>query len=176
MLGVPALVTVNNNIQAIILKSMDLDSEWFKGDQIKIENWWKGTQLYLKSNRIIETNNRITVILSYLREDVVGIYTQKKLDELDEEPGIQDWDNFVKEIKTTFSDKTKAVHTKWRIEFFKQEKKNMADFIIEFEVLAIKTDIDELYAIFLLKKNVRQDIIKTILEYLSIVAPETLKE
>ena len=133
---------------------MDLNSEWFKGDQIKFENWWRGTQLYLKSNRVIETNNRITAILSYLREDVVGIYTQKKLDELDEEPGTQDWDNFVKEIKTIFSDKTKAVDTKWRIEFFKQGKKNMADFIIEFEVLAIKTDIDELYAIFLLKKNV----------------------
>ena len=133
---------------------MDLNSEWFKGDQIKFENWWRGTQLYLKSNRVIETNNRITAILSYLREDVVGIYTQKKLDELDEEPGTQDWDNFVKEIKTIFSDKTKAVDTKWRIEFFKQGKKNMADFMIEFEVLAIKTDIDELHAIFLLKKNV----------------------
>jgi len=30
----------------------------------------------------------------------------------------------------------------------------MADFIIKFEALAIKTDTDELHAIFLLKKNV----------------------
>ena len=30
----------------------------------------------------------------------------------------------------------------------------MADFIIEFEVLAMKADTDELHAIFLLKKNV----------------------
>ena len=29
----------------------------------------------------------------------------------------------------------------------------MADFIIEFEALAMKADTDELYAIFLLKKN-----------------------
>ena len=33
----------------------------------------------------METNDRITVILIYLREDVVGIYVQKKVDELDEE-------------------------------------------------------------------------------------------
>jgi len=59
----------------------------------------------------------------------------------------------VKEIKTTFSDKTKAADTKWKIEMFKQEKKNMADFIIEFEALAMKADTDELHAIFLLKKN-----------------------
>ena len=42
-------------------------------------------RLFLKSNRVIETNNRITVILAYLRGSVVGIYAQKKLDELDKE-------------------------------------------------------------------------------------------
>jgi len=30
----------------------------------------------------------------------------------------------------------------------------MADFMIEFKILAIKADTDELYTIFLLKKNV----------------------
>ena len=64
----------------------------------------------------METDDRIIVILAYLREDIVGIYTQKKLNELDKELGIQDWDNFVKEIKTTFSDKTKAADAEWRIE------------------------------------------------------------
>ena len=48
--------------------------------------------------------------------------------------------------------------------------------MIEFEALAMKVDIDELHAIFLLKKNVQQDIIKTILGYLPIAAPESLKE
>ena len=76
----------------------------------------------------------------------------------------------------TFSDKTKAVEAKWKIETFKQGKKNTADFIIEFNALAIKADTDELYAIFLLKKNVRQNIIKTILGYLLIAALETLKK
>jgi len=49
----------------------------------------------------------------------------------------------------------KTADTKWRIEFFKQEKQNTTNFIIEFEALAMKADIDELHAIFLLKKNVR---------------------
>ena len=82
----------------------------------------------------------------------------------------------MKELKTTFSNKTKATDTEWRIETFKQGKKNTADFIIEFEALAMKTDTDELYAIFLLKKNVRHDIIKTILGYSPIAMPKTLKE
>jgi len=52
----------------------------------------------------------------------------------------------------------------------------MANFIIEFEALAMKADTDELHAIFLLKKNIQHDIIKTILDYPTIAMPETLKE
>ena len=78
--------------------------------------------MFLKSNRVIETNNRITAILACLRGGVAGIYIQKKLDELDKEIGTQNWDNFVKDIKTTFSNKIKTANAKWRIESFKQEK------------------------------------------------------
>jgi len=76
----------------------------------------------------------------------------------------------------TFSDKTKAADAKWKIEMFKQGKRNTADFIIEFKALAMKADTDELHAIFLLKKNVRHNIIKTILGYPPIAMPKTLKE
>ena len=69
-----ALVTVNENIQTIILKNMVLDPGWFDRNQTKFEDWWRRIRLFLKSNRVIKTNNRITVILAYLREDIVGIY------------------------------------------------------------------------------------------------------
>ena len=52
----------------------------------------------------------------------------------------------------------------------------MADFMIEFKALAMKADTNKLYAIYLLKNNVQQDIIKTILEYPPIIASEILKE
>ena len=51
----------------------------------------------------------------------------------------------------------------------------MADFLIKFDALATKADTDELHVIFLLKKNVQQDIIKTILGYPPIAMPESLK-
>ena len=60
----------------------------------------------------MKTNDRITVILARLRGGVAGLYAQKKLDELDEELETQDWEDFVKEIKTTFSDKTKVADAK----------------------------------------------------------------
>jgi len=48
--------------------------------------------------------------------------------------------------------------------------------MIEFKVLVMKAETDDMHAIFLLKKNVRSNIIKTILEYLPIVVPELFKE
>jgi len=86
---------------------------------MKFEDWWRGIQLFLKSNRVIETDDRITAILARLRGGVAGIYAQKKLNELDEELETQDWEDFVKEIKTTFSNKSKAADSKWKIETFK---------------------------------------------------------
>ena len=121
-------------------------------------------------------NNRITIILAYIREDVAGIYAQKKLDQIEDKEDTQDWKKFVREIKTMFSDKSKAADAKWKIKMFKQEKKHIADFIIKFEALAIKAETDNMYAIFLLKKNIWTDIIKKILGYLPIVALETLRE
>ena len=56
----------------------------------------------------METDDRIIVILACLRGGVADIYIQRKLNELDKETRIQDWKEFVQEIKTMFSDKTKA--------------------------------------------------------------------
>ena len=150
----PAAVANSESVQAGMLKNMVLDLGWFDGDQTKFKDWWRGIRLFLKSNRVMETDDRITAILARLRGGVAGIYAQRKLDELDKELGTQDWNNFKKEIKSTFSDKTKTADAEWKIETFKQEKKNTADFMIEFDALAMKADTDELHAIFLLKKNI----------------------
>ena len=48
--------------------------------------------------------------------------------------------------------------------------------MIEFEALAMKAETNDIHAIFLLKKNVQANIIKTILGYLPMAAPNTLKE
>jgi len=150
----PAPAVNNENVQAGVPKNMVLDPEWFDSDRMKFKDWWRDIRLFLKSNRVLETDNRITAILACLRGGVAGIYIQRKLDELDKETGTQDWEDFVKEIKTTFSDKMKVADAEWKIEMFKQGKKNTADFMIEFNALAMKADTDELHAIFLLKKNV----------------------
>ena len=53
--------------------------------------------------------------------------------------------------------------------------KNIANFIIKFEVLVMKVKTNNMYVIFLLK-NVRTNIIKMILEYSLMIVLEMLKE
>ena len=147
----PALAVYNENMPT---KTMVPDPEQFDGDKTKFEDWWREICLFLKSNRVVAANNKITVVLVRLRGDVVEIYAQKKIDELEDTEDTQNWEDFVKEIKIVFSDKSKAVDTKQKIETFQQDKKHIADFIIKFEVLAIKAETDDLHTIFLLKKNI----------------------
>ena len=90
---VPAIS--NENIQAGMPKNMVPDLGWFDSDWIKFKDWWRGIKLFLKSNRVIETDNRITAILAHLKEGVVGIYAQRKLNELDEETRTQNWEEFI---------------------------------------------------------------------------------
>ena len=172
----PMAVEIGGNVSAGLPKSIVLDPGWFDGDRSKFEDWWRGIRLFLKSNRVNGTDDRITAISARLRGGVAGIYVQKKLDEFDKDNDTQDWEEFVKEFKAMFSDKSKTADAEWKIETFKQGRKNTADFMIEFKALGTKADTDELHAIFLLKKNIRQDIIKTILGYPLVAMPETLKE
>ena len=84
-----AATAISENIQAGVPKNMVLDLGWFNGDQSKFKDWWRGIRLFLKSNRVNRTNNRITAILARLRGGVVGIYAQKKLNELNEDNDTQ---------------------------------------------------------------------------------------
>ena len=120
------------------------------------------------------TDDRIITILSQLRKNIAGIYIQKKLNQMEED--TQNQDEFVTEIKTMFSDKSKTADAKWKIEIFKQYKKHITNFIIKFEALAIKAKTSDMHTIFLLKKNVRTDIIKIILGYSLMAASEMLRE
>jgi len=70
----PAAVADSENVQVGLPKNMVSDPGWFDGDRMKFEDWWRGIRLFLKSNRVLETNDRITAILAHLRGGVVGIY------------------------------------------------------------------------------------------------------
>jgi len=60
------------------------------------------------------------------------------------------------------SNKSKTTDADWKIKLFRQGKKHFTNIMIKFKVLAMKAKTNNMHVMFLLKKNVRTDIIKTI--------------
>ena len=73
-MSVTLVPTQEFNRQARVSKSIVFDLRWFDRNRTKFEDWWREIQLFLKSNRIMKTDDRITAILAHLREGIVGIY------------------------------------------------------------------------------------------------------
>ena len=90
-----APVPTQENEQAELPKNMITNPGQFDKDRMKFEDQWREMRLFLKSNRVMETDNRITAILACFRGGVAGIYVQKKLNELDKETRTQDQDEFI---------------------------------------------------------------------------------
>ena len=57
----PVIAVHNKNIPT---KSMVPDPEWFDGNRTKFEDWWREIQLFLKSNRVVAADDKITAVLA----------------------------------------------------------------------------------------------------------------
>jgi len=60
----PMEVIGQENGQAELLKNMVSDLGWFDGDRMKFEDWWREIHLFLKSNRVVAAEERITAVLA----------------------------------------------------------------------------------------------------------------
>jgi len=45
-------------------KNIVPDLGWFDGDRTKFEDWWRGIQLFLKSNKVVAIDDKITIVLA----------------------------------------------------------------------------------------------------------------
>jgi len=61
MSAAPAPAVYNESIPT---KTMVLDPGWFDGDRMKFEDWWREIRLFLKSNRVVAADERITAVLA----------------------------------------------------------------------------------------------------------------
>ena len=103
MLTAPKLAVYD---ERVMLKHMVPDPRWFDNNKTKFEDWQREIQLFLKSNKVVATDDKIIIVLAQLREGIVRIYAQKKINQIEKE------NNFVKEVKIAFSDKNKVADVK----------------------------------------------------------------
>ena len=65
-----------------MLKNMVPNPSQFNSDQTKFKDQQREIQLFLKNNRAIVIDNKITAVLAQLRRGIAEIYTQKNIDQI----------------------------------------------------------------------------------------------
>jgi hypothetical protein len=154
-----ALVPTNGQMG----KSLVLDPRFFDGEQKKFSDWWRGMKLFLKFNKVNSPDMKIMAIISQMRGETAGNFATHWTDKVANIDDTMDWKAFEEDLTGSFSMGNEKESAQWKIKSFKQGKCHIADFLIEFHVLKTTSMTDNAHTIFLLKKNIRQDIIKTIL-------------
>jgi hypothetical protein len=148
----------------------------FSGKRTDFADWWRIMQIYLKFNNVKTPDNKIIVTTSKMKGGVAGFFAQKWEESLTDNDDTADWDKFKKELIHSFSLGDTTEIARIQIEEFKQGNQHINDFLIKFGVLRDTSKIDETHAIFLLKRHVKNDIVKIIMGYPPISIPVTLKE
>lgn len=157
--------TENNTTVPPNIKSLVPDPGFFDGTRTKFDDWWRNMKLFLRFNKVTAADDKAIAIISRMRGGTAGAFGDMKFREIEDSDDAVNWDEFVQELEKTFSNDALHERAQWQIEKFKQGEKHTVDFLIEFEVLKSRAELDEKHAMFLLKKNVRPDIIRTIMGY-----------
>jgi len=167
--GTPALITrmalVLAPIEVVNHKSIVPEPRWFNRDKKTFEDWWRAMKLYLRANKVTDTNKKIITVLGRFGGETAGTSAQQKLNKIDGGDNTPSWDAFEVELQLVYSDKTKEADAKWCIETFTQGRKHITDFLIEFMALVSKAQTDNQHVIFLLKENINREIIRAIMVY-----------
>jgi len=64
MLTAPAPAVYNKNVLTAMPKSIVSDLGWFDGNRTKFKDWWREIRLFLKSNKVVAADNKITAVLA----------------------------------------------------------------------------------------------------------------
>ncbi|KAF5360975.1 hypothetical protein D9756_004486 [Leucocoprinus leucothites] len=141
------------------------EPRYFDGNRKQFADWWRAMAFYLKFNKIAAADEKVIMILAHLRGDTAGAFAQMELERLNQKDDTIDWKRWETNFKKLFSNDTLQSNAKWIIKSFKQGKKHTTDFLIEFETLKIRAQVNDAHAKFLLKRNTYHDTIKAILGY-----------
>ena len=165
-----ANMSTNDTFRALIP-----DPGKFEGSREKFEDWWRSIQLFLTFNKVTTDNDKIIACISRMHNGTAGALAALIADRINRNNKIT-WKEFEKEMKEAFIDGKEKEKSEVAIETLVQGRRPIIDYLVEFNLLKNKAGTDDQHAVFLLKKNVWKDIIRTILSFPPTNLPTNLAE
>ena len=77
--------------------------EKFRGDRKEFADWWRNVKLYLKFNRITDSDDKIATVTSFMIGETAGFFAREWQEKLINEGDHQDWDKFVHQLQSAFA-------------------------------------------------------------------------
>ncbi|EKM73789.1 hypothetical protein AGABI1DRAFT_96082 [Agaricus bisporus var. burnettii JB137-S8] len=118
--------TVTVSAQTDVLKSLIPNPKDFGGNREEFSEWWRSMTLFLKYNKVTDTDQKIIATIVRLKRQIPSyfaeVWTEKIASEI-----TYTWDTFEEEIKTSFGKGNKKDIAKEKIESLKQGKKITMD-------------------------------------------------
>jgi len=68
-------------------------------------------KLYLRANKVTNTNKKIIPVLGKFQEKTVGAFAQQKLNKINGKDDTPSWDAFETELQLVYNDKMKEANT-----------------------------------------------------------------
>ena len=152
------------------------DPGWFEGNRERFDDWWRSIKLFLKFNGVTDNDKKIITAVSRMRGGVAGHFAALVSDKITDPNATLTWPQFETQIKELFIDGKEKEKSEVLIENMIQGKKPIVDFLIEFTLTKNKAGTDDQHAIFLLKKNIKKEIIRSILSFPPDKIPTTLED
>jgi len=75
------------------------------------EDWWRAMKLYLRANKVTDTDKKIIAVLDRFQGGTIGAFAQQKLNKIDGGDDTPSWDAFKVELQLVYSNKTKETDT-----------------------------------------------------------------
>ncbi|XP_006457271.1 hypothetical protein AGABI2DRAFT_123138 [Agaricus bisporus var. bisporus H97] len=126
-----AAVTVSAPTDA--LKSLIPSPKDFGGNREQFAEWWMNMTLFLKYNKVTDTDQKIIATIVRLKGPIPSYFAEVWTEKLASSITYT-WDSFEEEIKTSFGKGNEKDIAEERIKSLKQGNRNTMDFLVEFTV------------------------------------------
>ncbi|KAF7763816.1 hypothetical protein Agabi119p4_8353 [Agaricus bisporus var. burnettii] len=115
--------TVTVSAQADALKSLIPNPKDFGGNREQFSEWWMSMTLFLKYNKVTDTDQKIIATIVRLKGPVPSCFAEVWTEKIANETTYT-WNSFEEELRTSFGKGNEKDIAEERIEFFKQGNRN----------------------------------------------------
>jgi hypothetical protein len=146
---------------AELLRKALTKPEHYDGNRAKFADWWADLQLYLKGFSELSHEARIITALGFFTKGDAATWARVKKEEALADK-LRSWEAFASDVEARFSDPIRAQKALNEIHNFTQGRRQVAEYLDQFEILKTISTVGNDEALYLVKRGLNPRILSLI--------------